>query len=344
MPRVAIVLFNLGGPDRPEAVEPFLFNLFSDPAIIRAPNPVRWLVAKLVSRRRAPEAREIYEKLGGKSPLLDNTIAQAEALATLNADWRVFTAMRYWHPMAEETAREVAEFAPDAIVLLPLYPQFSTTTTASSARAWFAVARRAGLACPTRLVCCYPQQDGFIAALAELTRGAITIASHAGPVRVLFSAHGLPQRVVDGGDPYQAQVEATAAAVAEKTGIAGLDRIVCYQSRVGPLEWIRPYTDDEIRRAGRDGRAVVLAPIAFVSEHSETLVELDITYRELAHASGVKYYERVPTVSTHPGFIAGLRDVVQEALAAPAGICPHGGTRWCAAKHTGCPLASAAGS
>lgn len=341
MPRLAIVLFNLGGPDRPESVQPFLFNLFSDPAIIRTPNPLRWVLAKLISRRRAPEAQEIYGKLGGKSPLLDNTMAQAEALGALLPYARVFTAMRYWHPMAEEVAREVAAFAPDEIVLLPLYPQFSTTTTASSARVWFAAARRAGLNCPTRLVCCYPLLDGFVSALAELTRGAIQIASQAGPVRVLFTAHGLPQRVVDAGDPYQAQVEATAAAIAEKIGVPGLDRIVCYQSRVGPLEWIRPYTDDEIRRAGRDRRAVVLVPIAFVSEHSETLVELDVTYRDLAHESGVTHYERVPTVSTHPSFIAALCAMALAAREAPAGVCPHGGTRWCAAKHSGCPLAAA---
>ena len=196
MRKTAIVLFNLGGPDRPEAVRPFLFNLFNDPAIIDAPGPLRWLLAQTISRRRAPIARKIYQELGGGSPLLANTRIQAEALeAALNAggdrEFKVFIAMRHWHPMSDETARAVTAHGPDQVVLLPLYPQFSTTTTGSSVTDWTRAAAKAGLTTPTRSLCCYPTQPGFIAEVAALLRTALAEAGD-GPL-VLFSAHGLPK-------------------------------------------------------------------------------------------------------------------------------------------------------
>lgn len=316
MTRLAVVLFNLGGPDRPEAVQPFLFNLFNDPAIIRLPQPLRWGLATLISRRRAPVAAEIYRPLGGGSPLLPNTQAQAQALEQAldgMGTVKVFIAMRYWHPRSDETAAAVKAFAPDEIVLLPLYPQFSTTTTASSLKDWTASARRAGLAAPTRTVCCYATESGFIEAAAALIRPAYEKAAAAGKPRLLFTAHGLPQRVVDGGDPYQKQVEATAAAIVKRLALPDLDAVISYQSRVGPLEWLKPYTEDELQRAGADKVPLVVVPIAFVSEHSETLVELDITYREEALKLGVPLYERVATVGTQPAFIAGLAGLVRDA-------------------------------
>lgn len=215
--RIAVVLFNLGGPDRPEAVRPFLFNLFNDPAIITAPAPIRWIIAQLISRRRAPVAREIYANLGGGSPLLANTIEQAEALSralSANGDVRCFIAMRYWHPFADETAREVKAFEPDRVVLLPLYPQFSTTTSGSSFADWNRAARSAGLDAPTHVVGCFPRDTGFVSTVAGLTAAAWQEASAAGSPRILFSAHGLPKRVVEGGDPYQWQVEQSALAIA----------------------------------------------------------------------------------------------------------------------------------
>lgn len=324
MTRLAVVLFNLGGPDRPDAVQPFLFNLFNDPAIISVPQPMRWLLAKLISKRRAPVAADIYRQLGGGSPILPNTQAQARALEqALNSAGTVkaFIAMRYWHPLSDDTAAAVKAFAPDEIVLLPLYPQFSTTTTASSLKQWAQSARRAGLTAQTHTVCCYPVETGFVDAMASLIRPAYERASAAGKPRLLFTAHGLPQRVVDRGDPYQKHVEATAAAIVDRLGIAGLDSRISYQSRVGPLEWLKPYTEDELRRAGTDRVPLVVAPIAFVSEHSETLVELDITYREEALKLGVPVYERVPTVGTHPAFIAGLAGVVRGALAQKQPLC-----------------------
>ena len=340
MSRIAVVLFNLGGPDRPAAVEPFLFNLFNDPAIIGLPAPLRWPLAKLISRRRAPIAREIYAELGGGSPLLPNTEAQARALeAKLNAEsrgevWRCFIAMRYWHPRSEQAAEKVKAYAPDKIVLLPLYPQFSTTTVASSVADWDAAARKTGLAAETRSVCCYPDDSGFVNGVAAKAAEALRAAQREGPVRLLFSAHGLPKKVVAGGDPYQWQVELSAAAVTRRLaeldpGWSDLDTVVCYQSRVGPLEWIGPSTDDEVVRAGRDGVAVVLVPIAFVSEHSETLVELDVEYAKLAKEKGVRAYHRVPTVDDQDDFVAGLARLARQAVEGSDRVCSSRGGRLC---------------
>jgi protoporphyrin/coproporphyrin ferrochelatase len=316
--RTAIVLFNLGGPDRPEAVEPFLRNLFSDPAILRVPGPLRWLLARLISKRRAPIAQKIYAELGGGSPILPNTEAQATALqAALNeiGERRVFIAMRYWHPRAAAVAREVAAWKPTRIVLLPLYPQFSTTTTQSSFEEWAREAAAAGLAVPTRSIRAYADEPGFVAALAQAIRPKLAAARAAGRPRLLLSAHGLPKKIVAAGDPYQREVEKTAAAL--RRALADepdLDAVVCYQSRVGPLEWIGPSTQSEVERAGRDRVPVVMAPIAFVSEHSETLVELDVELRHVAEAAGVPLYLRVPTVDVSPEFIGGLARLVRAAL------------------------------
>ncbi len=354
MARTAIVLFNLGGPDGPGAVRPFLFNLFNDPAIIAAPGPLRWLLAQVISRRRAPVARRIYDELGGGSPLLANTEAQARALeAVLNAqagdgEIKSFIAMRYWHPTSEETARAVKAYDPDRVVLLPLYPQFSTTTTGSSIAAWAGAAARAGLEVPTRTLCCYPTEPGFVAEVAGRLGSALAQAGrqtdgHGAP-RVLFSAHGLPKKIVERGDPYRWQVERSAAAVVEVLGQEGgqadLDWRICYQSRVGPLEWIGPSTEAEIARAGRDGVALVVVPIAFVSEHSETLVELDIEYRRLAIEAGVPAYIRVPTVGTGAAFIAGLADLVRLALADSRSLRSQEGGRLCPSDCSGCPRAA----
>lgn len=339
--RIAVVLFNLGGPDRPDAIRPFLFNLFNDPAIIRIPGFVRWLVALLISRKRAKTAAAIYAHMGGASPILDNTKQQAEALeAVLNGpdadEHRVFIAMRYWHPMSLETAMAVKDYRPDDVILLPLYPQWSTTTTASSLAAWRTAAADAGLDVPAKAVCCYPAEAGFIEAIATATRSAYEAASAFGTPRVLFSAHGLPERVVRDGDPYQWQCERTAEAVVAALGIPGLDSASCYQSRVGPLKWIGPSTDEEIHRAGRDGVPVVLVPIAFVSEHSETLVELDIEYRNLARELGVPYYARVPTVGAAAPFIDGLAGLVRQTADGKRSLCPATGHRLCPASFPGC--------
>jgi ferrochelatase len=346
--KIAVVLFNLGGPDRIDAVRPFLFNLFADPAIIRLPGVLRIPLAHLLARRRAKAAVPIYETLGGGSPLLPNTEAQARALEAVLAedfDARCFIAMRYWHPMSDETALAVKDWGPDRVVLLPLYPQFSTTTTASSLRVWGVAAKAAGLDVPTSAVCCYPADPGFVEASARLVREHHDRAARHGRPRVLFSAHGLPKKVVDAGDPYQWQCELTAAAIVERLGLQDLDWAVCYQSRVGPLEWIGPSTDEEIERAGRDGVPLVVVPMAFVSEHSETLVEIEVEYRHLAKEKGVPWFERVPAVGTEGAFVEGLARIVRQTLGMGSmgmgcGTCSGSGGRLCPAGRRGCPQAA----
>ncbi len=335
--KIAIVLFNLGGPDRPEAIKPFLFNLFNDKAIIGAPQPIRWLLAKSISGKRAPVAAEIYQHLGGKSPLLEQTESQARALEQAlsdTAEAKAFICMRYWHPMSREVAAAVKAYNPDRVVLLPLYPQFSTTTTGSSLTDWKKAAKKAGLDEPTRTVCCYPTNEGFIRAIAEEV--AQSLKQLDGKARVLFTAHGLPKKVIEGGDPYQNHVEKTVEAIVAELNQDDLDYVICYQSRVGPLEWIGPATEDEIVRAGKDGKSIIMTPVAFVSEHSETLVELDIEYAEEAKTAGVPRYLRVPTVTDNSAFIDGLAGLVKDALKKGEGLdCGLGETE-CDERHTAC--------
>lgn len=344
--KIAVIAFNLGGPDRPDAVRPFLFNLFADPLILRVPGLVRLPLAWFLAKRRAKEAAVIYDSLGGGSPLLENTQAQAAALqATLGPEDRikVFVGMRYWHPMADEVVRQVQEWGADEVLLLPLYPQFSTTTVQSFRRVWDIAAKAAGLTSATRMLCCYPTEEGFIGAYADVVRQAYdrVVAATGTPPRILFSAHGLPETVVKAGDPYQWQCEETAKAIVARLGIDGLDWVNCYQSRVGPLKWIGPSTDEEIDRAGADRASLVVAPIAFVSDHSETLVEIEIEYREQAHARGVPMFERVPAVGVHPSFIGGLAGLVKRTLAGSQRLCSQTGGRLCPTPWKDCPFEQA---
>lgn len=339
--KLAVVLFNLGGPDGPAAVRPFLANLFRDPAIIGLPAVLRHPLAAIIAKRREKLAQANYDLMGGASPLLAETEAQARELAAQlkaeapQVDARVFIAMRYWAPFAAETAREVAAFAPDEIVLLPLYPQYSTTTTASSLKDWYAAYRGPGR---TRAICCYPTSEGLVAAHVEAIRNLWETAGKPERVRLLFSAHGLPQKVVDAGDPYRAQVEATAAQIAARLPELP-DWRVCFQSRVGPLKWLGPSTDEEIRRAGAEGKGVVISPIAFVSEHVETLVELDHEYARLAGTVGCSPYLRAPTPGVRARFIEDLAHAALIALGRASETRPHGpwlcpaGLSKCACHH-----------
>lgn len=343
--KIAVILLNLGGPDSLKAVKPFLTNLFSDRAIINVPLPIRWLLARFIAWRRTPAAKRIYDQIGGASPLLKHTEAQGQALAEALTDLgevRCFISMRYWHPMSDATVEEVKRFAPERVVLLPLYPQFSRTTTGSSFDDWQDAAIRAGLNVPTAAICCYPTIPDYVAALGRGVRAAMNKPVAGKPLRILFSAHGLPKNIVESGDPYQWQIEQTAAAVVKKIDIPNLDWVVCYQSRVGPLEWLGPYTEDELRRAARDGVGVVVVPIAFVSEHSETLVELDIDYRQRAEYLGVPHYRRVPALGIEGGFISALACLVRQAVKREAvvssGVC----LRICP-KSMRCPLVTFSG-
>ncbi|HEX8470062.1 MAG TPA: ferrochelatase [Brevundimonas sp.] len=335
--RIAVVLFNLGGPDDAASVKPFLFNLFSDPAIIGLPDFLRLGVAKLISSRRETSAQANYAMMdaGGGSPLLPETRRQSSALETAltsalpEDEIQVFIAMRYWHPLTEETAVDVAAFGPDEVVLLPLYPQFSTTTTQSSLKAWNESYAGSGR---SRAICCYPQGDGWIKAQAESIRSVLTETGDR-PIRVLFSAHGIPEKLVTKGDPYQEQIESTVAAIVAQLG--PVDYRICYQSRVGPMKWLGPSTPEAIAEAGRDQVGAVVVPVAFVSEHIETLVELDIEYGELAHKLDVSPYLRTPTVSLSEPFITMLSNAVIGALGR-TGAAPYG--PGCQASWKACPF------
>jgi protoporphyrin/coproporphyrin ferrochelatase len=356
--RVAVVLFNLGGPDAPEAVRPFLENLFTDPAILRVPGFLRPWLGRFIAARRTKAASENYAILGGRSPLRELTEEQGRALeAALNAatgaaegdggaEHRCLVAMRYWHPFSEEAARAARDWGATEVVLLPLYPQFSTTTTGSSIAAWNEAAAAIGLRLPTTTLCCWHSDGGFVEATAALVREAWKEAKAGLPdgtgLRVLFSAHGLPESIVKHGDPYQWQVERTVAAVVERLGIEGLDHRVCYQSRVTPQRWIGPSTEEALKAAAADGVAALVCPIAFVSEHSETLVELDVEYRELAHELGVPGYFRVPAQNSDAGFIAALAGLVRRARDGGRELCSFAGARQCPRVHGDCPHAKAA--
>jgi ferrochelatase len=346
-PRVAIVLLNLGGPDKMESVYPFLLNLFLDPAILRVPVFIRPLLARIIAFARKKPASANYALLGGKSPLLDLTIDQAAALerSLPELDARCFIAMRYWHPFSDETARDVKAFDPDEVVLLPLYPQHSTTTTGSSFTAWREAASAVGLVKPTTSICCYHSDPAFVAATAAIVRKSYLESraelDPAVKLRVLFSAHGLPESIIASGDPYQHQVERTVAAVVRQMAVTGMDHLVCYQSRATPQKWIGPSTEDEIARAGREKVALLVVPIAFVSDHSETLVELDIEYRELAEEDGVPAYFRAPVQNADPAFIQSLADLVRRSRNRGVGLCSFAGSRTCYKPHTDCPHARA---
>jgi ferrochelatase len=338
--RLAIVVFNLGGPDGPGAVRPFLFNLFNDPFIIPLPGPLRWLFATTISTLRAKKSRGYYDRLGGKSVLLPETEAQAKALEAVAKpfapDSRVFVLMRYWHPMSREVVQELKAYAPTRIVVLPLYPQYSTTTTGTTLAELQREATRQGLNMPMEILCCYPTAEGFIAPLADKLRAAYDTAKAHGTPRVLFSAHGLPEKIITGGDPYEWQVAQSTKAVVERLAIPGLDWKICYQSRVTPVKWLGPSVETEIQRAGADKVPVIIVPISFVSEHVETLVELDETMRDLAAAEGVPHFSRLAAVRTDSVFIQALAGLTQ-FLRNKATPCSATGARICPAQFGKCP-------
>jgi ferrochelatase len=322
--RIAVVLFNLGGPARPAHVGPFLRRLFSDRAIIDLPALMRWPLAVLIASARGRKARANYVAMGGGSPLLGGTRAQGEALETSlaarlpEATVKTFIAMRYSAPFTGETARVVEDFAPDDVVLTPLYPQYSTTTTASSLAAWRVAYRGPG---ETHTLCCWYDNAGLVEAHAAAILATWQAAGRP-KVRLLLSAHGLPERIAAGGDPYAWQIEATCAAVAARLG-SGWDWGVCYQSRVGPLKWLGPTTPEAIAAATAEGLGVLVDPVSFVSEHIETLIELDRDYAALARRLGAPCYLRAPTVSLAPAFVEGLATAIEGALTR-AGACPDG--------------------
>ena len=311
--RKAVILFNLGGPDKLENVKPFLFNLFNDPAIINLPSFFRYPLAKLISSRRTPTAKKIYQELGGSSPILKLTEEQSKALELkLNNDdktseYKCFIVMRCWHPRAEKVVNNVRDFNPDEIILMPLYPQYSAATSGSSIKEWKDICKKNNLNIKTSTICCYPTDENFVLAHKE---EIIKKINNLESFKLIFSAHGLPEKNIKKGDPYQWQVEQSVNKIVESLDIKNLDWILSYQSRVGPLKWIGPSTEDIIVENSKLGKHIVLVPIAFVSEHSETLVELDIEYKELADKNGCKNYTRVPALGTNENYIKAMSNLI----------------------------------
>ena len=334
----AIILFNLGGPDSLENVEPFLFNLFYDPAILNLPKFLRFPLAKLISNRRAPIAKKIYEELGGSSPILKLTQDQSNKLEKMlneNDDqniYKCFIVMRCWHPRAEQVIDDVKNFNPEEIILLPLYPQFSAATSGSSIKEWNDVCLKNDYKVKTSTICCYPTELDFIDAHIDEIKNKIKAFDG---YKLIFSAHGLPEKNIKRGDPYQWQVEQSVKKIVEKINYEDLDWILSYQSRVGPLKWIGPSTEDVIIENSKLGKKIILVPIAFVSEHSETLVELDIEYKELADKNGCVEYVRIPALGVNTNFINALSNLIinkeknkfSENLFPPKTQCPNNFTK-----------------
>jgi len=308
----AVILFNLGGPDKLESVEPFLFNLFNDPAIISTPSIFRYPLAKFISKRRAPVAKNIYKEIGNKSPILELTQDQAKSLEnnlSKEGEYKCFVAMRCWHPRASDVIKKVKEYNPDEVILLPLYPQYSASTSGSSINEWNDLCRKENYNIKTKTICCYPTENNFIKSHVNLIKKTLKTLENKN-FKLLFSAHGLPENKIKKGDPYQWQVEQTVEGVMSELKDEKLDYIISYQSRVGPLKWIGPATDEVIIKYSKEKKGIVIVPVAFVSEHSETLVELDIEYKKLAEKNGCSFYKRVPALGVEENFIKGLAELI----------------------------------
>ena len=342
--KIAVVLFNLGGPSDFKSVPQFLFNLFNDPAIISLPTLPRLFLAKLISTLRTKPAQKIYSLIGGKSPIVEITNGQAEALekelSFAENSYKTFVIMRYWHPRARDVVKKIKEYSPDQVIMLPLYPQYSTTTSASSFAEFLKEAQRQKIKSIFKKVCCYPDNKDFIEAHSRLIKQTIKKAelSKNKNYRLLFSAHGLPQSIIDKGDPYVFQIKKSTDLIAKSLQIENLDYRICYQSKVGKMTWTSPSLEVEIRRAALDKKSIIIIPIAFVSDHSETLVELDIEYKKLAKDLGIPLYLRVPALNSDGYFISALANICKNTVHNNM-ICNNGenGSRICPAKQTKCP-------
>eukprot|EP00803_Ostreobium_quekettii_P008227 evm.model.scf_638.1 EVM.evm.TU.scf_638.1 scf_638:10323-14473(+) len=325
--RLGVLLLNLGGPECLDDVRPFLYNLFADPDIIRLPAPLAFLqpaIAGLVSSVRAPQSIKGYSAIGGKSPLREITEEQARVLERAiqgkGQDCKVYVAMRYWHPYTEEAMESIKQDNVTTLVVLPLYPQFSISTSGSSLRLLQYLFETdpflAGL--QHTVIPSWYQRPGYVNAMADLVEEEMLKFSSSEGVVIFFSAHGVPKSYVElAGDPYKEEVEECVGLIIGELQRRGVRKphTLAYQSRVGPVEWLKPYTDESIRKLAKEGvKKLMVVPISFVSEHIETLEEIDVEYRELAESLGIKEWQRVPALNTNPAFIDDLADAVLEAL------------------------------
>ena len=325
MGRVGVLLLNLGGPDKIEDVRPFLYNLFSDPEIIRLPSralqkPLAWLISTL----RAKKSQDNYREIGGGSPLRKITEAQGAALSKrlqdLGREVKIYIGMRYWHPFTEEAIAEIKRDNIEELVILPLYPQFSISTSGSSFRVleemWAKDPKLKKI--KYTLIPSWYDNQGYLTAMADLIAKELDKFEHPDRARVFFSAHGVPVSYVEeAGDPYKEEIEQCTSLIMQTLDRPN-DYTLAYQSRVGPVEWLQPYTEDALEELGTQGvKDLAVVPISFVSEHIETLQEIDIEYRELAEESGIENFYRVPALNTHPTFIDSLAELVVESLNSP---------------------------
>jgi ferrochelatase len=344
-PKVGVLLLNLGGPETGKDVEGFLYNLFADPDIIRLPPfvaPLQSLVALIISKRRAPKSREAYDSIGGGSPILQYTRAQADLMAKslkerYGIDAKTYIGMRYWYPFTEEALDKIRADEINALVILPMYPQFSISTSGSSLRVLQEeFAKKSDLYGPQKMfhtvVPSWYTRPGYVKSVASLIQRELdsfspeeieegTSDKQPIPKHVLFSAHGVPASYIEAGDPYKAQIEDCVERIKAllPSEEEGVKVHLSFQSRVGPVEWLRPYTDDVLPSLGEQGvKNLVVVPISFVSEHIETLEEIDIEYRELALESGITNWRRSPALNTDATFIDDMADLVAEALNEPS--------------------------
>jgi protoporphyrin/coproporphyrin ferrochelatase len=326
MGRVGVLLLNLGGPDKLEDVGPFLYNLFSDPEIIRL--PFRWLqkpLAWFIASRRTRTSQENYKQIGGGSPLRRITEAQGQALKEqldhLGQQANIYVGMRYWHPYTEEAIAQITQDNIEHLVILPLYPQFSISTSGSSFRLLDKLWQEDPKLQPIEytVIPSWYKQPGYLQSMAELIAQELEQFPNPNEVHIFFSAHGVPKSYVEeAGDPYQQEIEECTALIMQTLNRPNAHTLA-YQSRVGPVEWLQPYTEDALKELGAQGvKDLVVVPISFVSEHIETLQEIDIEYREVAEESGIHNFRRVPAPNTHPVFINALADLVIDALKNPS--------------------------
>ena len=317
--RVGVVLFQLGGPDTLEAIEPFLYNLFCDPDIIDFPfaRLARKPLARLIARARAQHVRHHYSEIGGGSPIRRFTEQQAAALqARLRAqgvDAACVVAMRYWHPFTAEAIAQLEAAGCEELVLLPLYPQYSSTTTGSSLNEWRRRFRRTDAR--VHLVDGFYRHPFYLQALVERVEETLArFGDGRERVELVFSAHSLPLAVVEKGDPYPRQIEETMARVMALGGWANPHRL-CYQSKVGASKWLQPSLRGTLRELAAGGaRQVCVVPVSFVSDHVETLGEIDHEARALARELGIERFEMAPGLNDSPTFIAALAELVESAL------------------------------
>ena len=319
--KIGVVLFQLGGPDSLEAIEPFLYNLFCDPDIIDFPfaRIARQPLAKLISTTRAKHVAHHYAEIGGKSPILEFTRRQAcalEAELRRELDARVVVAMRYWRPFTQEAIAELAAFAPEEVVLLPLYPQYSKTTTGSSINEWNRRFHPNGWNPRTHVVREFYEDAAYLDAVVSAINVSLRDAGDISDCDIVFSAHSVPVAVIERGDPYQRQIERTVDLVWQRGGWPAR-RHICYQSKVGASKWLRPSMHETIQHLAAAGsQHLFVVPISFVSDHVETLHEIDIEHREQAHRLGIKHYRMMPGLNDSPAFIRALAGLVRARIRA----------------------------